>query len=403
MPRALTLADFRTGLLYYALSSGMVLLAVWFGHRFLQHPPHWDDDGKDYIGALCRYDGNWYQSVLTEGYKYDPTVPSNVAFFPAYPLTARAIVRLTGCRPDVATASVSHFFLAATFILLHAYLRIRAERLASTPPATMVLLAFALMPTTFFFRLGYTESMFAFWCVLTLFGYERGWHPIILAIVAGVATATRAPGAALGLVVLLSLWNRTATWGQFVLRALPIGLLCGWGALAFIGYQAYEFGDPLAFAKIQIYWNSYPSQTPNGAFLSLLTLEPIWATYVPSSQRFWTVEDHYGRTPFSLLQANPIYFLLTVFAVLWGWRTKRLNGVEVIASLALILIPYLTRAYPNSMCSFGRFAAAVMPAYIVFGEWLRRLPPTWLGIVCALATVFLFAYSALFGAAWWLI
>jgi hypothetical protein len=137
--------------------------------------------------------------------------------------------------------------------------------------------------------------------------------------------------------------------------------------------------------------------------LSLISLEPAWATYVPVSPRFWATDDFYNQTPFSLQAANPIYFLLTAGAVVWGWRKRYLTRAEVWAGLGLVLIPYLTRAYPNSMGSFGRFSAVVMPAYLVFGDWLRRLPPAWVAVIAALATTFLVAYSALFGAAWWLV
>jgi hypothetical protein len=402
-PRPLTAADVRTGLLFYALSSATIVAAVWFGHRFVQRPPFWDDDGKDFLGALCRYDGNWYLSIVNDGYGYDLSRPSNVAFFPAYPLTVRVVHRLTGCRPELAAVLVSHFFLAATFVLLHAYVRVRSERGANLPAPGLVLLAFAALPTTFFFRLGYTESMFAYWCVLILFGYERGWNPVWLAVVAGAATATRAPGVALGMVVLLALWQRSLSWRGFVVRALPIGLLSAWGLLAFIAYQTVEFDEPLAFAKIQIYWNSYHDQSTSEAIVSLLTLEPIWSTYVPGATRFFAVEDRYNHTPFSLQAANPIYFVVTCGAVAWGCWMRRLTTAEALVAIGLLLIPYLTRAYPNSMGSFGRFCSVVVPAYLIFAEWLRRLSPAVVGLVVFIATVWLVAYSALFGAAWWMI
>jgi hypothetical protein len=403
MPRALTAADVRTGLLFYALSSAVVLLSAWFGHHFLQRWPGWDDDGKDYLGALCRFDGNWYLGIATEGYAYDPSKPSSVAFFPAYPLAARAVAGLSGCRPEVATLFVAHAFLAATFVLLHAYVRVRAAAGRPTPPPGLVLLAFALFPTTFFFRLGYTESMFAFWCVLVLLGSERGCHPFWLALIAGAATATRAPGAALGLVALANLLRRAPTHGRFIRDALIYGPVCGWGLIAYVLYQWHALGDPLAFMRTQVYWNSHPRQTPGDAVVSLLTFEPVWDTYYPGSARWWQGHDAFNHTPFSLQAANPIYFVLSCAAVAWGWWKRRLTPAELWLAIGLLLIPYLTRAYPNSMGSFGRFCAVVMPVYLVFGDWLRRLSSGWVGLIAALLALWLVGYSALFGAAWWLV
>ena len=403
MPRPLTAADVRTGLLFYALSSAVVVLSAWFGHTFIHRWPGWQDDGKDFLGALCRYDGNWYLGIVTEGYSFDPKEPSSVAFFPAYPLTARTVMQMTGCRPEAASLIVSHVFLAATFVLLHAYLRVRAARGRAGPPPELVLLTFAIFPTTFFFRLGYTESMFAFWCVLILFGVERGWHPFWLAVIAGVATATRAPGAALGFVVLAELWGRSPALGRFVREALLYGPVCGWGLFAYIFYQWQVFGEPLAFAKTQAYWNSYPGQSPGAALVSIPTLEPVWNTYNPDSARWWQGHDAFNHTPFSLQAANPVYFLLSCAAIAWGGLRRRLTTAELILAVGLLLIPYLTRAYPNSMGSFGRFVAVVIPMYLVFGDWMRRLSAGWVGLVAVVLAVWLIGYSALFGAAWWLV
>lgn len=403
MPRALTAVDLRTGLLFYALSSAVVVLSVWFGHTFIARWPGWEDDGKDFLGALCRYDGNWYLGIVTEGYSYDPARPSSVAFFPAYPLAARVVVALVGCRPEVGTLFVAHTFFAATFVLLHAYVRMRAANGRPGPPPELVLLVFAMFPTTFFFRLGYTESMFAFWCVLALFGWERGWHPMWLALIAGAAIATRAPGAALGLVVLADLWRRSPSTGRFVRDVLIYGPVCGWGLIAYVLFQWHVFDEPLAFAKTQQYWNSHPGQTPAGAVVSLLTFEPVWDTYYPGSARWWAGHDFYNHTPFSLQMANPVYFILSCAAVGWGWWKRRLTVAELLLAAGLLFIPYLTRAYPNSMGSFGRFCAVVMPMYLVFGDWLRRLSAGWVGLVAAVLAVWLIGYAALFGAAWWLV
>jgi Gpi18-like mannosyltransferase len=400
--RPLRAADVGAGLAFYGLSSAIVLIALWFGHHFGRRPPGWIDDHQDDLGALCRFDGTWYRSIAVDGYSYDPERESNVAFFPAYPLMARVVMRLTGCRPELALVLVAHFFLAATFVLLCAYVRTRNSE-SGTRKSELVLLAFALLPTTFFLRLGYTESTFCFWCVLILFGYERGWHPLWLALIAGAATATRAPGVALGLVVLISLWQRSPSWGQFLGRSVLLGPLCLWGIIAFIAYQAVALDEPLAFMKAQKYWSSYPGTSPADGIRSVLIFEPIWQTYDPGSARYWAGHDPYNHTPFSLQMANPIYFLLTAGAVMWGAWRKRLSSAEWLLAAALLLIPYLTRAYPNSMGSFGRFSAVVMPAYLVFGYWFRALPSAWVGLVAAGLTLWLVAYSALFGAAWWLV
>jgi hypothetical protein len=43
--------------------------------------------------SLFQGDSNWYQEIANDGYQYDVSRRSNVAFFPAYPMTARLLSR----------------------------------------------------------------------------------------------------------------------------------------------------------------------------------------------------------------------------------------------------------------------------------------------------------------------
>jgi Mannosyltransferase (PIG-V) len=40
---------------------------------------------------LSRWDAAWYVEIARDGYRYEPGVPSNAAFFPLYPLLIPAI------------------------------------------------------------------------------------------------------------------------------------------------------------------------------------------------------------------------------------------------------------------------------------------------------------------------
>src|SRR5205085_8121294 len=114
-----------------------------FDRELVNHSPLWDDE-RDYWGTTCSYDGGWYQAIINEGYSYRPNDPSNVAFFPAYPMLAKIIVELTGCRTVYAMLLVSHLFLAGAFVLFHAYLQ---QRFPEQPEHVFAsLLMFALLP-----------------------------------------------------------------------------------------------------------------------------------------------------------------------------------------------------------------------------------------------------------------
>lgn len=40
---------------------------------------------------LSRWDAAWYVEIARDGYHYEPSAPSNPAFFPLYPLLIRAV------------------------------------------------------------------------------------------------------------------------------------------------------------------------------------------------------------------------------------------------------------------------------------------------------------------------
>src|SRR5437868_7228260 len=87
-----------------------LLLVGWLGFRLLPlpvtFPSAWEigaDGNKQavvhhisptshpWVNMLSRWDAGWYVEIARDGYRYEPGSPSNVAFFPLYPLLIRAI------------------------------------------------------------------------------------------------------------------------------------------------------------------------------------------------------------------------------------------------------------------------------------------------------------------------
>ena len=88
---------------------------------------------------------------------------------------------------------------------------------------------------------------------------------------------------------------------------------------------------------------------------------------------------------------NPILFLVALVAVVVGWVRGWLTRPEAMVGIGLLLIPYVTRADEMSMGSHARFAAVVVPAYIVMARLLCRLPAPVVWIVYASLAVSLFS------------
>lgn len=391
-----SLADLFVGVFAYAISSALVLLAVWFGLKFVKPTSLAVEPGFDYWFALDRWDGAYYRDIARDGYTYDPEKQGVIAFFPAYPMLIRAGVQLTGERVEVVAVGVAHLMMLLSCVLLHAYAR---QRLGGGRKSGLAVLAFVVLPTTVFFRLGYSESTFFFFIVLFLLGMERDWHWLILAIIAGAATAVRSPGIALMPVLFIDMCRRAPSFGWLLSRSLIAMPLACWGLLAFVGYQWHTFNEPLAFAKIQKNWGGIGGEFKD-TLEPLATYEPGWATYDSNSPRYWKKWEYHEHAAFSLLFANPIFYTGTLLLVLLGKWRRVINGRELLLALLLLGIPYFTRGYTSSMASFGRFAAVVVPVYIVAG-WLLAKMPTWLiGLIAAIGAFWLCAYASMFAVGW---
>jgi hypothetical protein len=167
-----------------------------------------------------------------------------------------------------------------------------------------------------------------------------------------------------------------------------------------MAYQAIEFGDPLAFVKVQSQWRLRPGdEAPlSEKAAALATLEPAWGVYVPSKPGYWARRDFHGSALFSLQFANPIYFAAAIVLLVIGWRARRIRGHEAALGGLLLLIPYVTKAYDNQMAGFGRFAAVVLPVYPVAGWLLSKMGGPLSAAVLSLAAFFLGVYAALFAA-----
>jgi hypothetical protein len=393
------LGTVATGILYYWLTSLIVVLAVDAGCQFVRLSPHPLAQRTDFPDAFANWDGAWYKRILRHGYMYDPRTNSSVAFFPAYPLLGRLVVYLTGCDPGLALVLISNVSLAATFVLLLAYV---SRRFPGAPPGMglYVLLAFGLLPTTFFFRMAYTESLFLFLTVLVFYGLDKHWPVPALAAIAGLATATRAVGIALIVPLLIHTWQRDSRPLTFLLRTALLLPLSTWGLAAYMLYLWCAFGTPFLFAQAQAAWRMRPSPPPIEKAYALLTFEPLWTVYDPSSPALWNRFDPHANLLFNMQFANPIYFLLALGLLVVGAAKTWLSNKELAFALLLLLIPYVSQSYELCMNGLGRFAAAPFPIYIVLGNLLVHLPRSLSAAVLGIWSFLLGTYAALF-AAWY--
>jgi hypothetical protein len=386
--------------LCYLLIGVVCLGSAYIGWR-LSNPEHEDS----FLSGFSRFDGGHYQHILTAGYTYTPGERSELAFFPLYPIVAREIAIATGMRPMIALLATSNTLLAGAFVLLAVYLRVRrtpgsqrgAPHSGPVPRGEedverFALLAFAVAPCVFFFRLAYSEACFLFVALLCLLAFERRWPLPVAATLVGLCTATRPVGVALVLPFLYYIVRHSRNRRDFLWRSVYLVPLACWGLLAYMAFQWFEFRDPLIFASTQDHWHIRPPVSLAEKIAAYASWEPVWSVYTPRVPGYWRNID--AVTPILNMQfMNPVYFMGTAALVAIGAWKRWLTIYEVLVSVPLLAIPYLTKGYDNAMFSHARFALVVFPSYIVVGHLLAKVPRWAAWMILALSAVLMGVYA----------
>lgn len=391
----------RLALCLWLGTSVFVWLALAAGCRWLPPSrlaqPVLVHSAHPWLDALCGGNGQQYLQVARDGYDDPRSGRSTVVFFPAYPLTVRALAWCGGLPLPWAALAVSQSLLGGGFYLLGKFfLEEPAQASDANRPAGAGLWAFVLcacLPASFFWRLAYSEAAFLFASALVLRGMQARWPLTAIACAAGLASAARPLGACWLLPVLWHAWQRNARGALVVYAALAV-----WGLLAFVVFLSVRFGEPLAFATEHAEYNLVASGPLGVRIWQLLTGQPLLAPFQTDSPTYWGSSLDAPAFWCSLSAANPAWFLLAVGLTAWGAYRRRLSIEEALFCGGLLALAYVSRAADNGMFGQGRFAACAWPAYKVGGELLARWPQLLSGVLLALCLAWLGVYSALFGA-----
>src|SRR5687768_10776150 len=229
------LGGLATWLAVGTITSVIAYAGVAIGHFVIK-----SGEASGFVKALAYIDGNNYRHIVENGYSYQDKAPSSVAFFPAYPLATRWVSQLSGLAPVSSQVIISNVCCLIAFALMGAYLQRREVLLevsAQRGPIsrethsekTYALLAMGLLPSTFFFRMGYTESMFLCLAILTLYLIATDASALLIALVVGLGTAVRPVGVAFVLPLAWYVWKHAESrWAGIRKLAVVLPLAC-WG------------------------------------------------------------------------------------------------------------------------------------------------------------------------------
>ncbi len=343
----------------FLISRVIVFGAAHVGNvMFATDPGHWSPSpDHPYLELWARWDSQWYNWIIEQGYWLKPGQQSNVAFFPLYPLIVSLISPFLGKSVLLASIFVSNaaFFGALVFLYLLTELEF-----GDAKTAQRAVFYLAIFPTSFFFSAMYTESLFLMMTLGAVYFARR--HEWAWAAVLGfLAAATRVVGV-LAWGVAMWEWLRVQGWtldrmhkreawvnlfkGLWknwfqvaVLAIMPLGLL------SYMAFLQLNFHDPMAFVTVQSAW-------------ARQNVGPI--AIVAREMRLLLAED------FNIGNTSRLMNLLTLFSGLGislvAW--KRLGAGYGLYALMTLIFPSSSSAQ-----SIIRYMLVCFPVFMMLGAW----------------------------------
>jgi Gpi18-like mannosyltransferase len=324
---------------------------------------------NEFDNLLARWDSGWYMGIVEDGYNYwgNARHQTNVAFFPAYPLTVRAVGGLLGARwgsPDDPTDTFDAFnerrgvrllragWLVSIACLLAAmaYLfRLARELTESEEAARRAVVMASVYPFAFFFGAVYTESFFLLFVLAAFYHFRhQQWLGAGLAgLVAGLARPNGCLVSVPLALLAVDAWRRDAYRPATLARGLATAAMPGVGMLLFTWWLHGQTGEWFMWMKAHGAWG-----------------REFTALHVMLAHRWQQLLDLglYGYT--AGYTVDLFNMAATLLALGVTWPVARRYGI---AYAALILITIVPPLFMGGFLSLGRVSATLFPLYIYLG------------------------------------
>jgi len=279
-----------------------------------------------------RYDTNWYLTIAQNGYHAND---GTMAFFPLYPLLIWFLGSIL--RNDLLAALlISNFTLFLGMYFLFAL----TDDIFGQPAAQRTLIYLLIFPTSFFFFAAYTEAPF-FLCATAAFyaAHHHRWG--LTGFLGALAALTRMQGILL-IIPLGYIWFRDV-WQKK--RSIQPALLLLLIPLAFLSFQIFTGGK--SATSLELHWHARTA----------MPWENIWLVI----RSFF---DGKGNliAGFNLIVA--VGFLLMCIPI-----SKYLPLEYSLYAILVLLIPLFRINENEPLVSYGRYALAAFPVFMVWGRW----------------------------------
>lgn len=318
------------------------------------------------LGPWQRFDTQRYLRIAAEGYAHE----EDSVFPPLYPLATRALGLLFGGGAAGnlwAATLISNLAFIGLLILL--YIAAEYDLGAHFAPRTLLYLTF--FPTGFFLLAPYTESLFIFLALASLWSARHNGRFWLAGILGLLAALTRLTGWVLVVPLVYEWWRQ---WGRpflaqrgnvhpvkrFYLLANGVAvLLPGWGTAVFLLWR-WAAGLPAINVIYEKYW--YQVTSLPGTDL-LRALQTMFFDGLARQGEFTLWFD---------------FFCALLLIVTTALAFRRLNITYGLFSLMLLLFMLLPASDLKPLYSFSRYTLAFFPTFMLLAcagknPWLHRL------------------------------
>jgi hypothetical protein len=362
----------------YALCRAFSVVLLVIVARY-QTPMAWTGPHPNYFSMTVLWDGFWYGQIAQVGYPSSLPVDAVTgavrqnawAFYPAFPMMSRFLMRVTGLGFPVVASTLALLLGFGAAVLMGLLLRDRV----GPKVALAAVVVFAACPVSPSLQIAYTESL----AILLLCGFlwavgkERWILTAGLALLIGLSRAMALPLAVVALVGVFLRWRRR--------QEDPITAREGWSALAAIGacgaagllwplIVSVGVGSPLAYTETMGAWSV-------GGSVELLR---PWLAYIAS--------------PWSWNAVRVGVALAIIVAMAIGPWAARL-GTEL-RTWVLAYTGYLILVDAPSTSLFRHLLPLFPLTVVLIGSGWQDRPPRWM----AWRTGFLVVVG-LAGQVWW--
>ena len=330
-------------------AAGLVAIAT-IGHAPNMGPP--PPSELAYLPA--RWDASWYIGVANGGYRWEGPGHHNsrLAFFPAFPMTLRAVARALRLPPREPPWLWTGVILStAIFFLALLYLRKLAALWFGAAEADRAVLVAAAYPFALFFGQVYSEGLFLLAAVASTYHLARAQAGRAAAwgLIAGL---TRPIGCLVSFVLAGAFVaaRRSGKPPRAVSALIAIASPC-LGTLAYSAYVRWLTGHWFTWITDQAGWGR-PTVNP-------ITLVGEIAAYVRDHGAIGYLADR----PFEAINlAALVAALLFVVPI-----ARRVN----VGAALFVLLSVAAPLRVGGLASMGRYTAVLFPIYLWLGTALK--------------------------------